>query len=203
MPYSSVWNVTDPAGSVAAKNIDDHIRKLRLQLQERFEDALVVSAAADPWVLKPTVSGTQVDLYRLIPFAAFLNNLEAKENNISIGGQMDGFSGAGPWIAPVDIPPGCVITLVEYLVDKHDTSGVTCELKSRVFGNAPAAAVSHSNILCADLGAKVYPSAALNLTIDAGRYYFLCLQGGGVGGNSFNIFGARIKFNRPSIASAT
>lgn len=40
MPYTDDWNTTDPAGSVQAAQIDDQIRKLRVQLDERLGDVM-------------------------------------------------------------------------------------------------------------------------------------------------------------------
>jgi hypothetical protein len=40
MPYTDAWNTTDPAGTVQANQIDDQIRKLRVELDERLGDVM-------------------------------------------------------------------------------------------------------------------------------------------------------------------
>lgn len=49
MPYTNSWDDDVPAGTVAANLIDDHIRRLRLDLHERM-DELVEDWTTDPVV---------------------------------------------------------------------------------------------------------------------------------------------------------
>lgn len=50
MAYTNAWSVTVPAGSELASTIDDHLRRLRLDIQERMND-IVTDWTADPVVL--------------------------------------------------------------------------------------------------------------------------------------------------------
>lgn len=203
MPYSSVWNATRPAGSVAAKNIDDEIRILRLQLQERLNDVLVQDMTADPLVLKDNIKGLKLGLQRLVPFSSFLNDLHARENDMTTTGQLNGFCGSGPWIASLAIPPGCVIVKVEWLVDKHDATSLAMELRHRAFTNAPAAAIVDNVTNQAATGNNIVSSVDLNITVSGDAYYYLAITGAGPSGNSFIIYGARVTFNRASTDFAT
>lgn len=57
MAYSNVWVTASPPGSQAANTADDEFRKFRLDLEERFEDALITDVVVDPWVLKAALKG--------------------------------------------------------------------------------------------------------------------------------------------------
>lgn len=65
MAYTNAWSVTVPAGSELANTIDDHLRRLRLDIEERMND-IVADWAADPVVLNAstlpiTQKGVQYD----------------------------------------------------------------------------------------------------------------------------------------------
>jgi hypothetical protein len=67
MPYTDVWNTTRPSGSTTpAAEIDDEIRLLRLQLQERL-NTILESMTADPIQLK-AISAVTYD-HSLAPLA--------------------------------------------------------------------------------------------------------------------------------------
>lgn len=51
MAYSNVWSNVIPAGTAAANTLDDQIRQLRLDIQERMND-VVADWTVDPVVLK-------------------------------------------------------------------------------------------------------------------------------------------------------
>lgn len=206
MPYTDGWNTTRPAGSVSAKNIDDEIRLLRLQLQERFNDVLVVDMAADPLVLKDEVSGLANDLTRIIPFCAFLSDLHTKENDLDFAiGRIQGFVGEPALFAPVVIPVGCIITKIEYLVDIHDVTVVEARFYSVAFSDAPAAATVINTLdMTVGGGPKIFPTPVLAITVDANTTYYVVISpSAGTFNNGFFLHGVRITFNRPALANAT
>lgn len=204
MPYTDAWNTTRPAGGVAAKNIDDEIRLLRLQLDQRLEDVLVEDMSADPLVLKSAIKGLKVGLQKIIPMCQFINDMHSRENDISSDGYIVGFNdGGNPIIAPIDIPIGCVVTKIEYMVDKNTCTTVNCIFRRKAFVAASGANVAIDATIVNAAGIVVLPTPDLNVTLLPDQYYYLSLSGTGGAGTNFKIYAARITFNRPSTDNAT
>lgn len=204
MPYSSVWDTNGFPGSSAAKTIDDEIRKLRRQLEDRFEDVLIEDITADPWVLKGAISGLKTGIKRIIPFAAFLNDLHARENDISLTGFLIGFVG-NDMAAPLGayIPVGCVITKLRWLVNKDAAASIDGKIYSRPFVNtAPAHTIINTTNIAA-AGANVVASVDLAIEILPDVMYWLGIIGNGAVGNSYHVYGCEVTFNRPSVEQAT
>ena len=57
MAHTHPWSVTEPPGSALAADIDQKIRDLRLDLEERLEESVIVDMSADPVVAKPGIGG--------------------------------------------------------------------------------------------------------------------------------------------------
>jgi hypothetical protein len=212
MPFTDAWNVTRPAGTTAAKQIDDEIRLLRLQLEERLEQTLVVDMSADPLVLKGSVSGQATGLQLIIPFSSFLNDLHARENDIDPNGFVNMFVPSGTnetHFAAVSgiIPVGCTITKIEYMAALPDAAvtNIACRLRSRTFGDAaPNASIIDTTVFTAPVGPiKVVASPTLSVVLDGSTYYYIGLLAGGTPGAACAFHAARITFDRPSNASAT
>ena len=69
MAYTNTWTVIAPAGSAAANTVDDEIRKLRLDMEERLEEFLIENMSADPVVRK--IGTSQVNAARAWTGATF------------------------------------------------------------------------------------------------------------------------------------
>lgn len=204
MPYATAWDSNRPPGSTAAKNIDDEIRLLRQQLEERLEDVLITDITADPWVLKDNVKGVKTGIQRIIPFSSFLNDLHARENDINTDGYLFGFVDGGHYIANLDVPVGCVVTKLEYLTDKGTTGGLVCQFKRKSFaaGSGAAVVIDTTNVNVAGAPSLV-PSPDLNVPLVGDQYYYIDISGTGTGTTSFRIFAVRVTFNRDSVDHAS
>lgn len=58
MPHTHPWSVTEPPGSALAADIDQKIRDLRLDLEERLEETVIEDMSADPCVAKTGLGGS-------------------------------------------------------------------------------------------------------------------------------------------------
>lgn len=208
MPYATPWDVNRPAGGTQAKLIDDEIRQLRHDLEERLEDTLFVDMTADPLVLKDSITGKQDAITRIIGFPEFIASTQGKEIDYFREGYGIGFTDSGGLVASLTsvVPVGCVVTLVEWLVDKAGTDSLVCEFSRRPFVSG---AFSTSNFVVintvnvAAAGWAIYPSAVLNIPIVADQIYYLAIEANGSAGISYRFGGVRVTFNRDSMVHAS
>jgi hypothetical protein len=202
MPHTNPWNVTDPPGSEQAKNIDNHIRKLRVDIGDRAAD-IVVDVMADPWKLKADAQDPVVGKQRLISFADFKTTTIGKEA-VYTAGRLYAFTDTDGLYADVDIPVGCTITKIEVCADVGDANDITWTCYNRAFaaGGARPASVTAQNSLAtlvtAGAGVKLMASGVLAITIAAGFVYYLAIEASGPAGNSFDLYGARITYDSPN-----
>jgi hypothetical protein len=205
MAHTNAWNVTDPPGTEQAKNIDDHIRKLRVDLGDRLAD-IVVDVMADPLKLKPDAQDPVVDKILIIPFPDFAANTEDKEVDY-VAGRGFAFTDTGLVMASVKVPVGCTITKVEMLVDVADASSINWAFYSRLFaagGGRPAsltAQVTLASGSVAGAGVKMVTSGVLALVVASDQMYYVSLDGIGPAGNSYDFYGARITYTSPNAAA--
>jgi hypothetical protein len=128
MAYDNAWSKVIPAGSVAANLIDDHIRQVRLDLEQRLED-VVEDMTADPIIVnssvKKTIHWSKGNQYKLTVLA------DDNWLGFNIG---DGFFTLSPgavsdtlqWIIPLDLPPG--VTLTDVVARVYRDSGATVSM---------------------------------------------------------------------------
>ena len=201
MPHTNAWNVTDPPGNEQAKNIDNHIRKLRVDIADRMGD-IVTDWTADPVKIKSSGIDQVVDKIRVISFADFKTTTIGKEA-VYTSGRLYAFTDTDGLYCDIDIPVGCIITKVEVLADVGDATNITWTLYNRSFaaGGARPASVSAENVLAtlttAGSGVKNMASGVLAITITDAFLYYLGVEAGGAAGNSFDLFGARITYTMP------
>lgn len=203
MPFSDAWNDTDPPGSELAKNIDDHIRKLRLQIDERMEAMLVEDWAADPLAYLDAVSGKKTGKQILIPFGAFLYGTTG---STSKGVEMhtsyvETYVDTGPMIAPVILPPGVTVTLVELMADKGDTTSVSWQFSYRLFsagGSTDDENVIDAGTTFSTAGIQIKATGALTEVIAANTLYWIRVSATGSSGQAYDLFGARITYDTPA-----
>jgi len=202
MAHTNAWNTTDPPGSEQAKNIDDHIRKVRLDVGERLSD-IVTDIMADPLVLKPQYSGAVDGKQIVIPFSSFNSSIIGKE--VTYGhGCLTAFSDSHVVLAPIILPPGTTIKKVELLCDAGDTAGLTWYLYSRNFGGGgsrPSSQSSHTTLVTTSVsgvGVQISATSDLTFVVDAATMYYIAVDGLGPNGLSYDIFGARVTYNTPS-----
>lgn len=201
MPHTRAWDVTQPPGTTQAKQIDDEIRKLRVDIDERWRD-FMVDPLADPVDLKPQFKGNVVGKILVIPFANFNSNTSAKETWYN-NGYGQAFTDTGPLLAGVSLTPGCIVTKVEVLVDKGDAASVEFDFFARSFAagaGRPGSQTAQASLFHgsgAGAGVIIIASGVLAVTIDAAQMYYIALDGIGAAGNSFDFYGARVTYDVP------
>jgi hypothetical protein len=203
MPYTNIWSVVIPAGGVQAKLIDDHIRQLRLDLAERFEDVLFVDMDTDPIVLKDAVKGKKVDKKLIIGFAELAKNILGKEYVIDAF-KMTAFTDSAVIIYPIKLPPGVTLKRMEIMNDRVDSGSVIFELRKRDFG---AGFPTNDSVLVATVtnngvaGVVVSAPADFAEVIGDDQIYFITMEATGTAGHSYNIFGIRLTYDAPDSLS--
>lgn len=201
MGHTRAWDVTLPPGTTQAKQIDDEIRKVRVDVDERFAD-IMVDTLADPVDLKPQFKGNVDSKQLVIPFPMFNSDTNGKDTTYHLGyGQA--FTDTGPLVAPIILPPGVIMTLVELLIDKGDAASIEMDVMARSFAagagrpGSQTANVSLSHVTSAGAGVVILPTAALNVTIDPAQLYYIVVEAIGPAGNSFDFYGARVTYKTP------
>jgi hypothetical protein len=206
MAHTNAWNVTDPPGTEQAKNIDNHIRKLRVDIGDRLAD-LVVDVMADPLKLKADAQDPVVDKKLLIPFTSFIARSDEKEYVLEPG-RTYAFVDTGPLMATVGVPVGCTITKIELMGDVGDATQIIWNFYARSFaagGTRPAsvtAMVSLANgTINGPSAVKLSDSGVIAVLVDAAQMYYLHVECTGPIGNSFDLYGARVTYTSPSAAT--
>jgi hypothetical protein len=145
MPQLTVpWNITSPAGTEQAKNIDNEFRKLRQQIEDALEGTLVVDMTTDPIAARPEILGNVTGKVLTIPFAAF--NRDSGNQALFDGRRLHIYSGI-LYVAPLSLPPGVTITKVEALIGMNVLTGITIALYKLISPsdvNTPVAAATTS-----------------------------------------------------------
>jgi hypothetical protein len=206
MAHTNAWNVTDPPGTEQAKNIDDHIRKLRVDIGDRLAD-IVVDVMADPLKLKADAQDPVIDKILIIPFPDFTANTDGKETNY-LDGRGFAFTDTGLVMAAVKVPVGCTITKVEVLVDVADAASINWAFYSRPFaagGGRPSSLTAQTTLASGSVvgaGVKIGASGILAQVVASNEMYYISLDGIGAAGNSYDFFGARVTYTSPN-ATAT
>jgi hypothetical protein len=190
MPYTNAWNVTDPPGTEQARNIDDHIRKLRLDLEERFESSLVVDMSADPLVLRDEVLGKQDGKQIIINFDEFAIDTGSSVDYIPASGYLE--AGA-PMTAAIKLMAGVTITKVELLCDRLAAGVFAWRVYSRAFSGVAPTEVTLVNH--AGAGVTVSDTGDVEWLIGAGEIYYVYV---GSTIDNKRIYGARVTFNTPN-----
>lgn len=198
--YSRAWSVTTPAGSVPAKNIDDEIRKLRVDIDERMAD-IVVDWTADPVVLRDLYSGKLTNRHLYVGFPEFNSEQDGGKSIYTQVDRIDAFTNSFPLVAMLRVPVGCTITLVELLTTISAGTSITWELRYNPFSGAASSVIKTVNYATAAKG--ISSTGAIAAAVDDAGYYTLSVEGNGAAGNGFAVYGARVTFNRPSVQEAT
>jgi hypothetical protein len=132
------WSTIVPAGSEQASTADDHIRRLRLEIEERMND-IVEDWSADPVALKPFSVGGAAGGKLIVHSSAFI--VEPSEDQMAEYGDdnLQVASGTNPMRAALQLVPGLVINKMRAIVT-HNGGGsdVIVSLKSLQFSTALA-----------------------------------------------------------------
>jgi hypothetical protein len=213
MPFTNIWSVVIPAGATTqAKLIDDHIRQLRLDLQERFNATLFKPSEAgdpddpqpnaflrDPLVLKDEVSGKKKDKVMIIHYAEAIKNTLGKEF-VFDQYKMTAFTDTAPIYYPIHLPPGVTLKRVEVMNDKIDAGSVVIRVLKRQF---LAGAALNDNVQIATVtnlvaGRVISAPADFAEVIAADFMYYIEIEATGTAGNGFAIMGIRLTYDSPT-----
>jgi hypothetical protein len=169
MAYTNTWDSDDPLGSADADTIDDIIRQLKFDIQERM-NGIVVDWTADPIQLKDAISGN-VTKTLLIPGIAFLTRQD--EDDVQRYGtyiETDNSDTPSLYYGLV-LPPNAVITQIDMLSDKNGQTNVALKLHSTMFDGSLTDTVENT-ITNTTAGVQTSSSGTIAVTIAATSFYF-------------------------------
>jgi hypothetical protein len=197
MPYTNEWTETLVPGSTPAREIDDKFRLLSLAIKERMEGSgLVADWSADPVVKTAETKGEVTGKKILIGGSSFrelngtLKAVELNPNFLAV------FRGSARVIAPVILPAGVTLKLIEWFVNRGDVTNYTWRLVSVLFASPATESVIATNT-DAVAGLHIH-SQVLNHTIaDSGVYYLDLDTAGAADVNSLFLYGVRLTYDTP------
>lgn len=195
MAYQYPFNATLISGSTQAKDIDLAFRNMHSALIERLEDKFVISATADPWVLKSTLSGSRVNKQILVPFTAFLTfgggQLTLEEQGALVRADNNAL------VAPVILPQGVTVTSVNFFVGIAG-GGVTWKFY-KIASDPPFTKTEIAAGSTSTQGAQVLSSAALSEVPSGNETYYLFIDSTTTQQTHFFVlYGARVTYTTPS-----
>ncbi len=196
MPYGITWTSLTRPGTRAANNAAADLTSIPDALKERFEDVLIVSATADPWVLKDGVLGKVTGKKLIIPHTAFRERTGGVPAQLA-DQALTSVGDTGTLYAGIDLPVGVTITLIEFLVTRLSGSVLWTFYKT-AFGVSVASTVIASGAQATG-GTQIISSAALTEVTD-GSIYYLSLDSNLSGSITpvFLTYGARVIYDTPS-----
>lgn len=200
MPYTNAWSDSIPTGAELARNIDDQIRQLRLDVHERM-DSLVADWTADPVVLSPTGSS---DLIRIIPYSSWLNDYHGVAGVGIFDGVAVGASGSGPYVATVNavIPRNATITNIVHNISPEVGGLITWTFKLLSVDFPVAAPISPTTVFSMSTstdGIQVMDSGVVSLTLDSDNkiYSFAFEDTAGAAGKLCQIIATKVTYTLP------
>lgn len=193
MPYTNAWVTNHPPGGSPAKDLDAHIQRLRLDLDERLA-TLLVSTTADPIDLKPALKGTKTGKVLVIPHSHLVGVYTYLTD-----GTAEVQSSSGPAYLPISLPPGVTIKEIQFRVDRGTASNIAITTRRRSLISAVAEATIATDIVTTTAGLHTVTTLtadpALAHVVDANFQYFIRLDWGG--GISGYFHGVRIIYDTP------
>lgn len=197
MAYTRSWNNTTPAGTRAAKEIDDAIREAKVDIYDRILSLLDTANGAtiddDPLVLKGSLSGKVTDKQLLIsPHILHGQRDDDDIDHITQYVQADD-NASFDLYGQVVIPVGYVIKLFEAWIDPNGASSVKCSLNAI---NVTSGGITNltGDLARATAGIGVLTSAALNYTVQSTDVFSIRTFHGGSG--RYRVYGFRITYDR-------
>jgi hypothetical protein len=185
MPYTNAWSDIRPPGTELARNIDDEIRALRLDVHERM-DAVVADWTADPVVPLASIPSYQ---FLISPAQLFSDSTLGNISNIWTelhAGDPRFFAQLSP---PVKV--GEKIIKVEVRIDRRTVPTFTVEIDSTTFDGVHTPAIEFTMATSAG-GDQLLDSGPIAITLDAAKVYTLFLDQGASGSDFVKFYGARI-----------
>jgi hypothetical protein len=170
------WSTIVPAGSEQASTADDHIRRLRLEIEERMND-IVQDWSADPVVLRTSEAliGTRLVIHNsaFVVEPGTAGTVAYGDTNLEITTDVE------PMRAPVPLRAGLVITRFRALVTHGGGSGeIAVALKTLLLDSNVPTALQISRLSTTVEGQHMLDSVdlAFSHTIDGDEALFLVLD---------------------------
>lgn len=188
MAYTNSWSNTVPAGSAAANTIDDAIKQLRLDIQERM-DALVDDWTADPVVLTTTADQTVTRFYHHSILRPVNDEDDVDVEQLYTESDNDTAAHLRGHIA---LPVGCVLTDFDVVIDIQSATSGVVKLYYEGFTSSPGITQVGS---LTETVSGVRVSAVVDggsHTVETARMYFVeCVPGSA---HNIRIYGFRATF---------
>jgi hypothetical protein len=204
--YTNTWSSTIPLGTDQAKTIDNHIRQLRLDLQERFL-TIIDDLDADPWELKGSVLGTG-DKKVIIPGSCCVGGSDSMNHRADYediyGSYVELFTSNVPdgyfHMLPAVIGVGKQIKLLELLGNKTDTDGIKASIYKRDFvagGTSQSATLVGTEAIITTSGVQIASSDVIAETIEEDVMYWVAVRPFIGSSSSVDVIGVRITYGEP------
>lgn len=191
MAYTNTWSNIIPAGSAAANTVDDQIRQLRLDIQERMDD-IVIDWTADPVVLDVGVIGAQTGVVRF--FGPWLIAPARDDDDVSWGNfYFEADNNANfPAFMPLALPVGAVVTEITIISDKNTATNYDATFNHSAYATSPVF-TEVSSVTVSATGVREDTVFTGTHTVATLRVYMLKFNS--TGGGRFRIYGAKVTFN--------
>lgn len=202
MAYTNAWTVSVPAGSAPANQIDDYMRRTRLDIQERLL-SVFDNMTDDPVVVKDSIKGKVIGKRMIIPYTSFVLD-DPSSDAVTYEGSDTGDdpmiivnSSAGPVRASVILPGGITITRIQWLLDNTDSNQITLKLLAANFA-VGSTLITLNSMIKGDSGEEIVDSGTISIPISdpAGRFFWLWADKN-TGGGPFHIKAVQLVYTTP------
>lgn len=195
MAYTNEWDTTSPPGGELAKKIDDHIRRLRLDLHERFNTLLKDDGMnEDPIVLKDELIGKVATKKLLIPPWSFQNTVGGQKY---FDNRVQPSAVDAPLYASVVLPSGVTITRVDIVFDLNATASLTWSLQRVSYDfSAPGAAEILLAVNENQQGRRAGVADNLNIAVTDEYVYAVVVDSNNTS-QDLRIYGMRVWYSCP------
>lgn len=202
MPYTNPWSNIIPSGGAQAITIDDQIRQLRLDIQERMDTILATGGkwTNDPIAL-PSFSGQVNDRHIIIPALAIQHVNDEDNTRWEWGGHgIFKAQDAGlVSVCPLQLPIGIVITRFEFISQLFGSgTSLSVKLYKRAFNTSDAVTQIGSTLVNNLSGAEQLTDSgagSLSETVDESTYWIENQPSGAF--STYWMYGYRLTVNVP------
>jgi len=197
MPRTRPWSVNAPLGARDAREIDDAIRELRVDLDERLKEAFPNwDTEPGPIVGSDTLLGKTTKRQVISPYAA-QSGVDAV-----VLGAVGSYAGSGPMYIPIILPVGVTVTEIAFNV-LRSFAGLTWSIYKWHFAtantNVPLFTGIDNN---AGRHSFIPVITAPGILILEGEYLVLFLDlPNGATGATFDFYGAQVTYTVPDSRS--
>lgn len=202
MPYTNPWSNIIPSGGAQASTIDDQIRQLRLDIQERMDTILDTGGKwTDDPIALPAFSGQVNDRHIIIP-AHSIQHVNDEDNTRWEWGGVGIFKTQDVGlvtVCPLRLPIGIVITRFEFISQLFGIgASLGVKIFKRAFNTTDSATQIGSTLVNNLVGAEQLidsGAGSLSETVDESTYWIENQPSGGF--TTYWMYGYRLTVNVP------